>query len=103
MKVQISQRYVYHKIATIEIEVNKQDYQKYLIDNKGYHSIDDYLLEHEELWLDKIDDATVNSELEFGFGLGYCSNENHNVNFNEGENESELRYDCKELKIGGHL
>ena len=33
MKVQISQRHVYHKVATIEIEVNKEDYEKYLIDN----------------------------------------------------------------------
>ena len=96
MKVQISQRHVYHKVATIEIEVNKEDYEKYLIDNKGYHSLDDYLLEHEELWSEQIDNATDKSELEFGNGC-------YENGFNEEDSASEIRFDCKELQTGGQL
>jgi hypothetical protein len=96
MKVTISQRYVYHKVGTIEIEINKKDYEKYLIDNKGYHSLDDYLLEHEELWSEQIDNATYESELEFGSGC-------YENGFNEESSDAETRYDCKETHDGGHL
>ena len=95
MKVQITQRYVFHKVGTIEIEVNKEDYNKYFLENKGYHSIDDYLLENESLWVERIDQATDSSEFEFGFG---CYN-----GFNEEGSESETRYNCYELEQGGHL
>ncbi len=87
MKVKISQRYVYHRVGTIEVEIDRDKYAKYLTDNKGYHSLDDYLLEHEELWVEQIHEATDKAELLF-------------VDANE---DDELRYDCKELKIGGHL
>lgn len=93
MKVKISQRYVYHRVGTIEVEIDRDKYAKYLTDNKryiipsGYHSLDDYLLDHEELWVEQIHEATDKAELLF-------------VDANE---DDELRYDCKELKIGGHL
>ncbi len=96
MKVQISQRFIYHKVGTIEIEINKEDYQR-------YDDLDDYLLENDDLWSEKIDNATSNAELEFGFGLGYYANEYYNVNFNEEASETEIRFDCKELQTGGHL
>ena len=86
MKVQISQKYIYHKVATVEIEIDKDEYKKYLSDNKGYHFLDDYLLDHEELWVEKIDNAINKAELLF-----------------VDESEEELRYDCEELKTGGHL
>ena len=69
MKVQISQRYVYHKVGVIEIDVNIDDYQNYVAENGVYHSIGDYLLDNEELWLEKIDEATDDSQVYFGFGL----------------------------------
>ena len=96
MKVQNSQRYVYHKVGTIEIEINKDDYER-------YDNLDEYLTENEYLWEEKIDEATSSSDLEFGFGLGYYANEYYNVYFNEEDRETETRYDCKELQIGGHL
>lgn len=96
MKVQISQRYIYHKVGTIEIEINKEDYER-------YDSLDEYLIENEYLWDEKIDNETSNAELEFGFGLGYYANEYYNFNFNEQDSESETRFDCKELQTGGHL
>jgi len=87
MKVQITQKYVYHKVATIEVEIDKDEYVKYLADNKGYHFLDDYLLDHEELWVEKIDNAMDKAGLLFV----------------DGSEEEELRYDCEELKTGGHL
>lgn len=96
MKVKISQRYVYHRVGTIELDIDREDYEKYLIDNGGYHSLDDYLLEHEELWVEQMHEATDKSELDFGNGC-------YENGFNEEGSDEELRYDCKELKIGGHL
>ncbi len=96
MKVKIRQRCVYHKIAKIELEIDKNRYQDWIKENN--YNIDDldyYLSMNEDLWVNKIDDATEKSELQFGFG---CYGD-----FNEYDSELETRYDCKELKIGGHL
>ena len=96
MKVTISQRFVYHKVGTVEIEINKKDYEKYLIDNKGYHSLDDYLLENEDLWSEQIHNATDKSELEFGSGC-------FENGFNQEGCDAETRFDCEETNDGGHL
>lgn len=96
MKVTISQRHVYHKVATIEIEIDREVYEKYLIDNKGYHYLDDYLLEHEEIWSEQIDNATDKSELSFGSGC-------YENGFNQAGCDAETRYDCEETNDGGHL
>jgi len=96
MKVQISQRYVYHKVATIEIEIDRDIYQDWIKENNyNVDDLDYYLSMNEDLWEEQIDEATSNSELDFGFG---CYGD-----FNEEGSETETRYDCKELKIGGHL
>ncbi len=87
MKVQIIEKHVYHTVATVEVEIDKDEYEKYLDDNKGYHFLDDYLLDHEELWVEQIHEATDKAELLFV----------------DGGEDDELRYDCKELKTGGHL
>ncbi len=87
MKVKISQKYIYHKVATVEVEIDKDKYEKYITDNEGLLFFDDYLLDNEELWVEQIHEATDKAELLF-------------VDANE---DDELRYDCKELKIGGHL
>ena len=104
MKVQISQRYVYHRVGTIEIEIDKDKYQDWIKENNyDIEDLDYYLSMNEDLWEEQIDEATLSSELEFGFGLGYCANEHYNIIFNEQDSESETCYDCKELRIGGHL
>ena len=90
MKVIISQRSVYHKYAEVEIEipaiiVRRDQVQEWLTDN-------------EELYIDKMDDALNNADIEFGFGLG------------DGmvwkDDESEWRFDIMEEgkpTYGGHL
>jgi len=50
---------------------------------------------NEGLWYEQIDNATDKAEFEIGFG---CYG-----GFNEDDSEAETRYDCEELKTGGHL
>ena len=99
MKVKIQNRSVYHKFTEVEIEIDKKDYQEYVKFNtsKGnfWYDIQDYLSENENLWKDKIDKAISKAEYEFGLGLG--------DGMDEEDQDSEWRYECKELKTGGHL
>ncbi len=96
MKVKISQRYVYHKVGTIELEIDKDMYQDWVKENNyNVDDLDYYLSMNDDLWAEQVLEAT--DKAEFVFGLG-C-----NGNFNEPYSDSETRYDCKELKTGGHL
>lgn len=101
MKVRILQRSVYYKTAELEIDIDKNDFQHYLKYNtpKGANAedyISDYLTENEDLWVDKIDHKI--NESEFIFGLGMDSGD-----WTDKDQDSEWRYECDELKIGGHL
>ena len=87
MKVRISQRVVYHKIAEVEIEI-PNDIDEF--------DIQDYINDNEDLWVDKMDDKI--DESEFLFGLGMDSGD-----WTDDDQDSEWRYECDELKIGGHL
>tara|TARA_R100000278_G_scaffold94984_2_gene72510 strand:- start:189 stop:458 length:270 start_codon:yes stop_codon:yes gene_type:complete len=89
MKVKIQQRSVYHKFAEVEIEIDKKDY-------KEYHDLHDYLLENEQLYNDKIDKAISEADYEFGSGANDYDGMDDN-------SDSEWRYDCEDLKTGGHL
>ena len=88
MKVRILQRSVYYKTAELEIEIpndiDEFDIQQYINDN-------------EDLWVDEIDHKINESEFIFGFGM------DDDANWTDEDQESELRYECDELKIGGHL
>lgn len=89
MKVKIQQRSVYHKFAEVEIDIDKKDY-------KEYHDLHDYLLENEQLYNDKIDKAISEADYEFGSGANDYDGMDDN-------SDSEWRYDCEDLKTGGHL
>ena len=99
MKVKIQQRSVYHKFAEVEIEIDKKDYQEYIKFNtakgKQWHDIQDYLLDNEHLYVDKIDKAISKANYEYGFGLG--------DGMEDEREESEWRFECEELELGGHL
>ena len=102
MKVKILQRSVYYKTTELEIEVDENDFQDYLRVNnaqKGALAQDymsDYLIDNEDLWVDEIDHKI--NESEFIFGLGMDSGD-----WTDQDQDSEWRYECDELKIGGHL
>ena len=101
MKVKIQQRSVYHKFAEVEIEIDKDDFDHWKLDNGKYASIQDFLIENEDLYIDKIDDKMSKASYEFGFGTDSDANCHNNSSMNESDQESEWRFKCE--KIGGHL
>jgi|TARA_B110000967_G_C18608130_1_gene422653 hypothetical protein len=94
MKIKIQQRSVYHKFAEVEIEIPNDINEDEIVD---------YLHDNENKWTDKIDDQIIFADYEFGFGTDSDANHHNNSFFNEPESESEWRYDCPQLKTGGHL
>ena len=90
MKVKIQARRVYHKFAELEIEI---DHWK--LDNEKYATIQDFLIDNDELYKEKIEDKISEIDYEYGFGEG--------EGMEDWDSEEEWRYDCDELKSGGHL
>ena len=88
MKVKIQQISVYHKFAEVEVEVPN---------NLTEEQVLEYLWENEDIYVDKIDKAMSEANFEYGNGV-----DDYN-GMNEPESESEWRFECDELKIGGHL
>ena len=97
MKVKILQRSVYYKTAEVEIDIDMNLYDNWRLDNGKYADIGDYLIENEDLWSDKIDEAMSDAPLEFGLGM------DDGANWTDQDQSCEYRYECDELKIGGHL
>ena len=91
-KVKIIQRSVYHKIAEVEIEI-PNDWNIHTED--GINFIHDYLIDNEDLYVDKIDEKISKAEYEFGFGLG--------DGMDEKDSEHEMRFDIVGEQYGGHL
>ena len=87
MKVKIQLRSVYHKFAQVEVDVP---------DNLNQDTIAEYLFENEDIYVDKIDEAMDEASHEYGFGSEYDG-------MDEMDRESEWRFECDELRIGGHL
>ena len=97
MKVKIQQRNVYHKFAEVEIEIPDDWNNKDGIENYYDEHINDYLHDNEDLWADKVDEAMLKAEIEYGFGID-CHN-----GMEEYLEETEWRFECEDLKTGGHL
>ena len=93
MKVKIMQRSVYHKIAEVEIEI-PNDWNIHTED--GINFIHDYLIDNEDLYVDKIDEKISKAEYEFGFGL------DNDRGLDEKDSESEWRFEYGD-RYGGHL
>tara|TARA_R110001606_G_scaffold26947_1_gene86854 strand:+ start:290 stop:601 length:312 start_codon:yes stop_codon:yes gene_type:complete len=103
MKVKIQQRSVYHKYAEVEIEIDEDEYEHWKLDNGKYASIQDFLIENEDLYTDKIDDKMSKAPYEFGFGTDSDANLHNNSSMNESDSDSEWRYEVVGKKYGGHL
>lgn len=86
-KVLITQREVYHKIATIEIEIPL---------NVKNDDVADYLNENEELWVNEMDEMLDASDYQGGFGL-------EGNDMNEKDQDIECRYDIVNENYGGHI
>ena len=103
MKVKIQQRSVYHKYAEVEIDIDNDVYDHWKLDNGKYASIQDFLIENEDLYTDKIDDKMSKAPYEFGFGTDSDANLHNNSSMNESDSDSEWRYEVVGKKYGGHL
>ncbi len=89
MKVRISQRIIYHKIAEVEIDIP---------DNIELDDVRDYLIENEELlWVDELDNKMSASDYEYGYGMDIDSS------WTDKDQDGETRFDIDEEKFGGHL
>tara|TARA_R100001015_G_C4532337_1_gene98428 strand:- start:48 stop:350 length:303 start_codon:yes stop_codon:yes gene_type:complete len=100
MKVKIMQRSVYHKYAEVEIEIPNDWNNKDGVENYYDEHINDYLHDNEHLYVDKIDEAMSEANLEYGTGV------NDYTGMNEPQAESEWRYEYGDEHIvfyGGHL
>tara|TARA_R100000655_G_C2973604_1_gene190728 strand:- start:714 stop:1025 length:312 start_codon:yes stop_codon:yes gene_type:complete len=103
MKVKIQNRSVYHKFAEVEVEIDEDDFDHWKLDNGKYASIQDFLIENEDLYIDKIDDKMSKASYEFGFGTDSDANSHNNSSMNESDQESEWRYEIVGKNYGGHL
>ena len=81
------QRSVYHKYAEVEVEVP---------DGMECNDIHEWLLNNENLYIDKIDKAISEAEYEYGSGVDDYRG------MNEPESDSEWRFEYGD-KYGGHL
>ena len=97
MKVKIQQRQVYHKFAEIEFDIDENEFDHYRLDNGKYTSIDEFIIYKEEDWIDDIENKLNDAEFVYGNWVADLKG------MNDPESESEWRYECDELKIGGHL
>jgi hypothetical protein len=95
MKVKITQRSVYHKIAQIEIDVPVPKDAK-------FDEIQEWIIDNEDEWVDKIDHQLNQEEFVFGNGM----DDGH---WTDRYEDSEWRIDAvRETKLGkmltgGHL
>ena len=85
-KVTITKREVYHKIASIDIEIPS-----------GVTNIEEFLFEKYGDFVGELQEKLDGSRHEYGFGLG--------DGMDEKEATEEVRYDVYELQksFGGHL
>tara|TARA_R100001460_G_C3529046_1_gene173323 strand:+ start:314 stop:580 length:267 start_codon:yes stop_codon:yes gene_type:complete len=88
MKVTISERRIYHKVAEVEIDIP---------DNIELDDVSDYLMENEHLYVDRLDNKISVSEYEYGFGMGI------GAYWTDKDQEVETRFDIDEENFGGHL
>ena len=98
MKVKIMQRSVYHKYAEIEIELPKEITDIKI--NKCYNTygefnIQEYLLDNENLWINKMENKISKAPFDFGNGM-------ETYDWTDRNEESEWMY-MGEDGIGGHL
>ena len=87
-KVTITERRVYHKVASIEVEIPK---------DLPLSDTQEWLWENDEKWEQDLDEKFNDAELEWGTGVDEVPN------MNEPKSVSETRYDVINENYGGHL
>ncbi len=88
MKVKIMQRSVYHKYAELEIEIPNEIKDE---------DVQDYLIDNDDLFIEKIDEELEKVEYEYGTGVhDYEGMEEFGVS-------CEQRFNIVGKNYGGHL
>jgi hypothetical protein len=95
-KIKIQNRSVYHKFVEVEIEVSKDAYADWKLEYGATGFIQDFLLDNEEMYSNKIDNALSKAEYVHGTGLYDFKG------MDDAETDSEWRYE-NERGEGGHL
>jgi hypothetical protein len=62
MKVKLYQRQVYYKVGVIEIEIPN-------LEESDFSEVHQYLMDHEDLWIDKLAENMDDCPLTNGFGM----------------------------------
>tara|TARA_R100000935_G_scaffold56548_1_gene88351 strand:- start:5090 stop:5362 length:273 start_codon:yes stop_codon:yes gene_type:complete len=89
VKVKISLRQVYFKTTSVEIDIPKDI-------TTWYSDIGTYLNENPELYADKVMKNLKEEDYEEGIGMETGA-------WTDSDMDAEWRFDCKELKTGGHV
>jgi len=100
MKVKIQNRSVYHKFAEVEIEVDEVELKEWMDDAEAegkYTDLQEYLNYNCHLYDEQLDEAMSKAEYVHGTGLYDFKG------MDDAESDSEWRFECDELKTGGHL
>ena len=90
MKVKIFQRQVYHKVGMIEIEIPN-------LEDSDFTEAHQYLMDHEDLWIDKLAESMDEGPLEHGFGMDSLTNR-----WSDTTEETEYLYELPNGN-GGHI
>ena len=105
MKVKITQKFIYHKVATVEVEVDEAKYQDWIKENneeganpssRWYNGLEDYLGCNPESWVYELEEATHKAEAKFSDG--WWENGFGVLGDGEGQGDTAIRWECKELK-----
>ncbi len=89
MKVKLHQRQVYYKVGMIEIEIPN-------LEDSDFTEAHQYLMDHEDLWVDKLADNMDEYPLTHGFGM------NDLIDWTDHTEESEYMYKLPSGN-GGHI
>ena len=83
MKVKITQKFIYHKVATVEVEVDEAKYQDWIKENNEEGA------NPSSRWYNGLEDYLGDGWWENGFGV---------LGDGEDEGDTAIRWECKELK-----
>jgi len=89
MKIKLYQRQVYYKVGMIEIEIPN-------LEDSDFTEAHEYLINHEDLWVDKLADNMDKCPLEHGFGMDDL------IDWTDHTEESEYMYKLPSGN-GGHI
>lgn len=90
MKVKLLQRQIFYKVGMIEIEIPD-------LEDSDFSEVHQYIMDHEDLWVDKLAENMDKGPLNHGFGLCDLTNR-----WSDATEEAEYLYELPNGN-GGHI